>query len=95
MGENGQSGRVLKHNQRRDMTTSCMKLHGSQYHFHEVGGHSPPYGALKTSWRNVGWAAAHHDRYWTLTASGGAYMKLHCKSFFFDLTGRFFGRRLG
>ena len=31
---------------------------------------------------------AHHDRYWTLTASGGAYMKLHCKSFFFDLTGR-------
>jgi hypothetical protein len=33
---------------------------------------------------------AHHDRYWTLTASGGAYMKLHCKSFFFDLIGRFF-----
>ena len=33
-----------------------MKLHGSQCHFHEVGGHSPPYGALKTTWRNVGWA---------------------------------------
>ena len=28
-------------------------------------------------------------------ASGAAYMKFHCKSFFFDLTGRFFGRRLG
>ena len=24
-----------------------IKLHGSQCHFHEVGGHSPPYGALK------------------------------------------------
>ena len=36
---------------------ACMKLHRSQCHFHEVGGHSPPYGALKTFWRNVGWAA--------------------------------------
>ena len=34
-----------------------MKLYGFQCHFHEVGGHSPPYGALKTTWRNVGWAA--------------------------------------
>jgi hypothetical protein len=36
---------------------ACMKLHGFQYYFHEIGGHSPPYGALKTTWRNVGWAA--------------------------------------
>jgi hypothetical protein len=28
-------------------------------------------------------------------ARGGAYMKLHHQSFFFDQTGRFFGRRLG
>jgi len=34
-----------------------MKLNGYQCHFHEVGGHSPPYGALKTTWKNVGWAA--------------------------------------
>jgi hypothetical protein len=28
-------------------------------------------------------------------ASGGARLKLHCQCFFFDLTGRSFGRRLG
>ena len=40
-----------------NVLTPHMKLHGSQCHFHEIGGHSPPYGALKTTWRNVGWAA--------------------------------------
>ena len=27
-----------------------MKLHGFQCHFHEVGGHNPPYGAFKIAW---------------------------------------------
>src|SRR5210317_2171291 len=41
----------------RKILTPRIKLHGSQCHFHEVGGHSPPYGALKATWRSVGWAA--------------------------------------
>jgi len=50
-------GIVLKHKQCPGIITSRMKLYGFQCHFHEVGGHSPPYGALKTTWRNLGWAA--------------------------------------
>ena len=31
---------------------------------------------------------------WTLAARSGAYMKLHCQSFFFDQIGHFSGQRL-
>jgi hypothetical protein len=37
--------------------TILMRARWPALRIHEVGGHSPPYGALKTTWRNVGWAA--------------------------------------